>query len=89
MTLELLEQPQSINVCFEVRGCSSEAICDKLDYDGIMKIGHGQVRRRRGIRLVCVNPELDTTTLHKIFNEIKQAGRSLAPADSQNTGAIK
>jgi glutamate/tyrosine decarboxylase-like PLP-dependent enzyme len=76
--LELLEQPQSINVCFVVRGRSSEDVCDLLDHDGIIKIGHGQVRGRRGIRLVCVNPDLDKTTLKKILDEIKLAGRSLA-----------
>jgi glutamate/tyrosine decarboxylase-like PLP-dependent enzyme len=85
--LELLEQPPSINVCFEVRGCSSEAVCDRLDHDGILKIGHGQVRGRRGIRLVCVNPDLDKTALLSIFDEIKKAGRSLAPATSPKTGA--
>jgi len=75
--LELLEQPQSICVCFTVKGCSSEAVCDRLDHDGLLKIGHGQVRKHRGLRLVCVNPELDQTSLLRIFDTIKQAGRSL------------
>jgi sulfinoalanine decarboxylase/sulfinoalanine decarboxylase/aspartate 1-decarboxylase len=75
--LELLEQPQSICVCFAVKGCSSEAVCDRLDHDGALKIGHGQVRNRRGLRLVCVNPELDQASLRTIFDTIKQAGRDL------------
>jgi sulfinoalanine decarboxylase/sulfinoalanine decarboxylase/aspartate 1-decarboxylase len=84
--LELLEQPPSINVCFAVRGCSSDAVCDRLDHDGKLKIGHGQVRDRRGIRLVCVNPDLDKATLLKILDEIKQAGRSLRSENNQNMG---
>ena len=81
--LELAERPPSINVCFEVRGKSSEAICDKLDREGILKIGHGVVGGRRTLRLVCVNPDLDEADLDALFAEIKRAGRALPAADNR------
>ena len=75
--LKLLEQPSSINVCFEVLGRSSVEICNRLDREGIMKIGYGEVQGRRAIRLVCVNPELDSAALENILGEIKAMGSSL------------
>jgi len=73
---ELLEPPPSINVCFEVRGHASAAICDWLDREGRLKIGYGTVRGRQAIRLVCVNPDLDETDLDAILAEIKTAARA-------------
>lgn len=78
--LALAEEPPSINVCFEVRGKSSEAICDRLDREGTLKIGHGVVAGRRTIRLVCVNPDLDEADLDAILELIKVAGRALPAA---------
>jgi len=75
---ELIELPPSINVCFAVRGRSSEAICDLLDRQGRLKIGHGVVRGRRALRLVCVNPDLDDEDLDAILAEIKSAARELS-----------
>lgn len=75
--LELLEPPPSINVCFVVRGRSSEAICDLLDRQGRLKIGHGTIGGRRALRLVCVNPDLDDADLDAILGEIKSVAREL------------
>ncbi len=75
--LELVESPPSINVCFEVRGCSSEAICDLLDRQGRLKIGHGMIRGRRALRLVCVNADLDDSDLAAILAEVKSAAHQI------------
>jgi glutamate/tyrosine decarboxylase-like PLP-dependent enzyme len=75
--LELLERPMSTNVCFQVLGRSSVEICNRLDREGRLKIGHGEVQGRRAIRLVCVNPDLDAAALGSILEEIKAMGRSL------------
>jgi len=75
--LELLEPPPSINVCFVARGVASDAVCDRLDHDGRLEIGWGDVAGRRAIRLVCVNPELDGRDLDAILDEVKRAARGL------------
>ena len=75
--LDLLEPPPSINVCFEVRGRSSEAVCALLDREGRLKIGHGLVGGRRALRLVCVNPDFEDHDLDAILAEIKSAAREL------------
>lgn len=81
-SLELAEQPQLINVCFEVRGRSSSAVCDLLDQQGRLKIGHGIVRGRRTIRLVTANPDLTEAHLAAILREIKEAAAALPPGDN-------
>jgi glutamate/tyrosine decarboxylase-like PLP-dependent enzyme len=80
--LELAEPPQLINVCFEVKGRSSAAICDVLDRDGSLKIGHGVVGGRRKIRLVCANPDLGERDIARIFQDIKRAAATLPAADN-------
>jgi sulfinoalanine decarboxylase len=77
---ELLESPPSINVCFEVRGRDSAEICDRLDREGRLKIGWGDVAGRRALRLVCVNPDLEDSDLDAILDEIRTAARQLEPA---------
>ena len=79
-TLALIEEPSSINVCFAVRGHDSAAICDWLDREGRLKIGHGTVAGQRALRLVCVNPDLEETDLDAIMGEIRAAARALSTA---------
>lgn len=71
--LELVMAPESINVCFEVRGRSSAQICRRLDDEGRLLVGHGEAGGRRAIRLVCVNPDLDEGDLDAALAEIKRA----------------
>ncbi len=71
--LKLSERPVSINVCFEVIGRSSEEICEALNRSGQLKIGYGEFRGQRIIRLVCVNPALKKKDLLRILKEIKSA----------------
>jgi glutamate/tyrosine decarboxylase-like PLP-dependent enzyme len=76
--LELVEPPASINVCFAARGADSAAICDWLDREGRLKIGHGTFAGRSALRLVCVNPDLEEADLEAIFEEVRVAARCLS-----------
>ena len=75
--LELVMPPESICVCFEVRGVPSAAICRRLDDTGRLLVGHGEASGRRAIRLVCVNPDLDESDLDAALHEIKRAAAEL------------
>jgi glutamate/tyrosine decarboxylase-like PLP-dependent enzyme len=75
--LDLVMWPASINVCFEVAGRSSAAICERLDQEGRLLVGHGQAAGRRAIRLVCVNPDLEERDLDAALDEIKRAAAEL------------
>jgi glutamate/tyrosine decarboxylase-like PLP-dependent enzyme len=71
--LELVMPPESINVCFEVVGRSSAAICERLDDEGRLLVGHGEAEGRRAIRLVCINPDLDESDLDAALAEVRRA----------------
>lgn len=71
--LDLLVWPESINVCFDVREAQSEEICERLDRQGRLLIGHGRVDGRCAIRLVCVNPDLTEGDIDVALEEIKRA----------------
>ncbi len=80
--LVLTTVPQSINVCFEVRGRSTAAICECLDAEARLKISHGVVFGRRIIRLVCINPDLDEADIDRVFEEIKTVAKGLPVGDN-------
>jgi hypothetical protein len=65
-----------------VKSRSSATICDVLDRDGCLKIGHGVVRGRRKIRLVCANPDLGERDIARIFQDIKGVAATLPEADN-------
>ncbi len=75
--LLLTATPESVNVCFEVRGRSSAAICERLDSEARLKISHGVVFGRRIIRLVCINPDLEMSDIDRVFDEIKDVAKEL------------
>ena len=75
--LTLTIQPESINVCLEVRGQSSAMICEKLDAESRLKISYGEACGSSAIRLVCVNPDLDEDDIDRVIAEIKTVAASL------------
>ncbi|MEM1186516.1 MAG: pyridoxal-dependent decarboxylase [Planctomycetota bacterium] len=74
--------PVWVNVCFELRGKPSDAICDMLDKQQIAKLGFGIVKGRRVIRLVCVNPHLTEADFDALLESIKRLGEELPHADN-------
>ncbi len=74
--LDLVACPESINVCFEVKGHSAGDICRRLDVENRLKIGFGEVAGRQAIRLVCINPDLEEGDIAFVLDEIKAVGRN-------------
>ncbi|RLE19877.1 MAG: cysteine synthase [Acidobacteria bacterium] len=72
--LDLVASPESIAVCFEVKGSSAGDICRCLDLENRLKVGFGEVAGRQAIRLVCVNPDLEEQDIAFALDEIKGAG---------------
>jgi glutamate/tyrosine decarboxylase-like PLP-dependent enzyme len=81
--LELILPPESVNVCFQVRGRDSAAVCDLLDAESRLLISHGIAAGHRAIRLVCLNPGLDERGLEAVLDEIKSTALRL-PAVSHD-----
>ncbi|MGL4854466.1 MAG: pyridoxal phosphate-dependent decarboxylase family protein [Lentisphaeria bacterium] len=72
--------PESLNVCFDVPGKSSEEICQKLDQDGRIKVGYGAFKGNIFIRTICVNPDLSFQDLDNFIFHIHQVANSIKPS---------
>ena len=71
--LRLLMPPVIANVCFQVVGKSSEVACEALDKNSVLKVGYGIFRGESYIRLVCVNPEMETADIDRFFDAVIRA----------------
>ena len=73
----LLMEPESLNVCFQVVGESSEAVCRALDERALVKVGHALFRGRSYIRLVCVDPEMTFADIDRFFDLVAAVAKNL------------
>lgn len=75
-------EPMSVNVCFEVVGRQTDWICQTLDHEGLLKVGHGVVNGRRIIRIVFVNPDMSESDVDEAFEEILACAMRAPPSDN-------
>ena len=80
--LRLAFEPRWVNVCFEVVGRSTEAVCERLNSLGRLKIGHGVVLGHRIIRLVTIDPSISESDIERLFKEILEVAAGVEPADN-------
>ena len=66
--LELVDEPQAINLCFAVDGCRADVLCERLSASGESLVGYGVVHGRKIIRLVTANPDLDESDVDRFFD---------------------
>ncbi|MEM1250041.1 MAG: pyridoxal-dependent decarboxylase [Acidobacteriota bacterium] len=78
--LELVIEPQSVNVCFAVEGVRSDELCQRLSASGAAQVGHGLVGGRQIVRLVTSNPALDESDLDVFFEELLAQADAMAPS---------
>lgn len=80
--MTLINRPQSVNVCFEVTDTSSTAICNELHTHGLAMVGTGDVKGRRTIRLVCVDPAMTTGDIDAFFDGVREVSAALPDSDN-------
>lgn len=74
----LVRDPASVNVCFEVPGVDSRALCRALWERGIAKIGHASVDDQDIVRWVFVNPQIDTAEVDAVLAELLEVASTLS-----------
>ncbi|MGY8759363.1 MAG: hypothetical protein ACKVJZ_08355, partial [Planctomycetota bacterium] len=67
---ELCQRPDYLTVCFNAKDADPVQLCDLLHASGEAIIGHANVRGEKVIRLVLVNPDLETSDLLLLFENI-------------------
>ncbi|MEM7587068.1 MAG: pyridoxal-dependent decarboxylase [Acidobacteriota bacterium] len=75
--LRLCQPPASFNVCFEVAGCCSVEICERLERESRLVVSHVEVDGQRWIRLVCIHQDLTEADLDVFFDEVKTVARAI------------
>ena len=75
--LSLFIQPESLNVCFSFDGVCSEEICDRLNREGVLKVGYGSFNDHSFIRAICVNPDLSFNDIDLFLDAVKEIVRRM------------
>lgn len=81
--LRLSKPPASINVCFEVLGKSSRALCRALWEREVAKIGHAVVDGREVVRWVLVDPAIETGEIDTVLEELVAVAQTLPDEDGE------
>lgn len=69
--LELVLEPECINVCFRVKNRPAEKICEQLDKQGLIKVSYGNREGKSFIRLMCVNADMTKKDIDNFFTHVK------------------
>jgi sulfinoalanine decarboxylase/sulfinoalanine decarboxylase/aspartate 1-decarboxylase len=70
--MELFTEPESINVCFRSRHVESQTLCRVLEEAHGIKISYAHLQQKTYIRLVCVNPDMDTAFIDTLLSTIRE-----------------
>jgi sulfinoalanine decarboxylase len=68
--LELACETESVAVCFNVKEVDAVEICNRLETEGVLKVGYGTIGATTAIRLACVNPDLTAADLDSFFDDV-------------------
>ena len=85
--LELVHEPECLNVCFAARGKSAVAICERLGREGMALIGYGAVRGRKVLRLVTVNAAVEREDLRRLFDDVERIAAELPDDETVTVSA--
>jgi glutamate/tyrosine decarboxylase-like PLP-dependent enzyme len=75
--LRLVQEPVSVNVCFEVVGKSSRRLCRELWERSIAQIGHAVVDGRDVVRWVLVDPAIGPADLDEVLDDVLAVASTL------------
>jgi sulfinoalanine decarboxylase/sulfinoalanine decarboxylase/aspartate 1-decarboxylase len=71
----LTAEPEGVNVCFEVDGAESPAICETLRREQRAMVGHATVDGRSVIRVACANAAMTEADIDAFLDAVEAAAR--------------
>lgn len=75
--LHLACEPASLNLCFSVRGSPADALCTALNEQGRAMVGHAIVHGEPVVRLVFLDPTIETSDIDTFFSELIEVAERL------------
>lgn len=73
----LYSYKDSVNICFNYKKVSPEALCDALNRRGDLMVGYGKFREDVFVRLVMVNANLEKSDIDKFFSTLERTVETL------------
>jgi len=80
--------PAYVNVCFEVKGKCSRAVCDALRERNELLVGHATVHGRRVIRVPFVNGDVSFEDVEEMLGLILDAAESLPDGENAELSGV-
>lgn len=76
--LELVREPEFVNVCFRVEGVDADELCAELSDRGLALIGYALVDGEKVVRLTLSNAVVDEEDLRLLFRRLQQVASECA-----------
>jgi glutamate/tyrosine decarboxylase-like PLP-dependent enzyme len=77
--MELVREPESMNLCFSVHGVEADHLCTELHRSGEAMVGYAMVDDRPVVRLAFANPDISEQDLDDLFAAILSTADALSP----------
>ncbi len=77
-SLELVREPEFVNVCFRVEGVHADELCAELSDRGLALIGYALVDGEKVVRLTLSNAVVDEEDLRLLFRRLQQVASECA-----------
>ena len=75
--MQLIAEPISTNICFNIKGVDPVSLCDFLHVQGLAVVGYSEVKGLKFVRMSIVNPEIEEKDLDNFFNIVLEAAKHL------------
>ncbi len=73
--LELFRVPESVNVCFNVKGWDAEKVCAQLHQKGLAMVGYSQTKGAKFIRMACINADISLKEVEEFLDIVKTVAK--------------
>lgn len=75
--LTLVREPESINLCFDVRGVPCDVLCSRMNREGRAMVGHAIVDDAPVVRMVFLDPAHTESDIDAFFHALHQVAAGL------------
>jgi glutamate/tyrosine decarboxylase-like PLP-dependent enzyme len=75
--LELVREPESVNLCFRVSGVDADTLCTELHRRGKLMVGHAFIDKVAVVRPAFVNPDATRSDIDVFFAEVHSVAESM------------
>lgn len=69
--LDLILNPECINVCFQIKNKAASKVCEALDKQWLIKVSYGKWKWEEFIRMMCVNADMTKKDIDNFFTQVK------------------